>query len=147
MLCYLMVSHCNPKAFNLRISSFIVAFLRNRRWVVHYASMQFRHLVYKHKRNQEGLAPGPPRGGAGEDNDPGSMDFRGRIGFRKAVGFSGPSRGPMSFRGGPSYWHWVSRIIVLNAWYMIICCILMRTWLIYCFCRFFWFRIFWIIPF
>ena len=42
------------------------------------------------------------------------------------------------------------RIIILNAWYMIICCILMRTWLIYCFCRFFWFRIFevfWIIPF
>ena len=41
-------------AFNLRIPSLNVAFLRVRRWVVHYASMQFRHLLYKHKRNQEG---------------------------------------------------------------------------------------------
>ena len=39
-------------AFNLWIPSLIVAFLRDRRWVVHYASMQFRHLLYKHKRNQ-----------------------------------------------------------------------------------------------
>ena len=34
-------------AFNLRIPSFIVAFLRVRRWVVHYVSMQLRHLLYK----------------------------------------------------------------------------------------------------
>ena len=40
--------------FYLRIPSFIVAFLRVRRWVVHYAFMQFRQLLYKHKRNQEG---------------------------------------------------------------------------------------------
>ena len=33
---------------------------------------------------------------------PGPMDFRGPLGFRKAVGFSGP----MSSRGGPSKWHW-----------------------------------------
>ena len=45
VLCYLMASHCNPMAFNLRIASFIVAFLRVRPWVVHYASMQFRHLL------------------------------------------------------------------------------------------------------
>ena len=31
----------------------------------------------------------------------------------------------------------LSRIIILNAWYMIICCILLRTWLIYYFCAFF----------
>ena len=49
-----MASHYNPMAFNLRILSLIVAFLRVRRWAVHYASMQFRHLLYKHKRNQEG---------------------------------------------------------------------------------------------
>ena len=30
---------------------------------------------------------------------PGPMDFRGPMGFKKAVGFSGPSRGPMSSRG------------------------------------------------
>ena len=47
VLCYLMASHCNPMAFNLRIPSLIVAFLRVRRWIVHYASMQFRHLRYK----------------------------------------------------------------------------------------------------
>ena len=46
VLCYLMASHCNSMAFNLRISSFVVAFLRVRRWVVHNASMQFRHLLY-----------------------------------------------------------------------------------------------------
>ena len=34
------------------------------------------------------------------------MDFRGAMGFRKAVGFSGPSRGPMSLRGGPLKRHW-----------------------------------------
>ena len=44
-----MGSHCNPMAFNLR-----VAFLRGRRWVMHYASMQFGHLLYKQQRNQEG---------------------------------------------------------------------------------------------
>ena len=49
-----MASHYNPMAFNLRILSSIVAFLRVHRWAVHYASMQFRHLLYKHKRNQEG---------------------------------------------------------------------------------------------
>ena len=54
VLCYLMASQCNPMAFNLRIPSFIVAFLRVRRRVVHYASTQFRHLLYKQKRNQEG---------------------------------------------------------------------------------------------
>ena len=32
----------NPMAFNRRIPSLIVAFLRVRRCVVHYASMQFR---------------------------------------------------------------------------------------------------------
>ena len=37
----------NPMAFDLQIPSLIVAFLRFRRWVVHYASMQFRHLLYK----------------------------------------------------------------------------------------------------
>ena len=42
-----VASHCNPMAFNLGIPSFIVAFLRVRRWVQHYASMQFRHLLYK----------------------------------------------------------------------------------------------------
>ena len=41
VLCYLMVSHCNPMAFNLRIPTFIVAFSRVRRWVVYYVSMQF----------------------------------------------------------------------------------------------------------
>ena len=46
VLCYLMASHCNSMAFNLRIPSFIVAFLRVRRWVVHNASLQFRHLLY-----------------------------------------------------------------------------------------------------
>ena len=46
VLCYLMASHYNSMAFNLRIPSFIVALLRVRRWVVHYASMQFRHLLY-----------------------------------------------------------------------------------------------------
>ena len=54
VLCYLMASHCNPMAFNLRIPSFIVAFLRVRRWVVYYASMQFRHVLYKQYRNHEG---------------------------------------------------------------------------------------------
>ena len=54
VLCYLIASYCNPMAFNLQIPSFIVAFLRVRRWVVHYASTQFRHLLYKQKRNQEG---------------------------------------------------------------------------------------------
>ena len=49
-----MASHCNPMVFSLRIPSIIVAFLRVRRWVVDYASMPFRHLLYKHKRNQEG---------------------------------------------------------------------------------------------
>ena len=52
VFCYLMASHCNPIGFNLRIPTFIVAFLRVCRWIVHYASMQFRHLLYK-KRNQE----------------------------------------------------------------------------------------------
>ena len=47
VLCYLTVCHGNPMAFNLRIPSFIVAFLRVRQWVVHYASMQFRHILYK----------------------------------------------------------------------------------------------------
>ena len=47
-------------AFNLRIPSFIVAFLRVRRWVVHYASMQFRHVLYKQKRNHEGWGLQPP---------------------------------------------------------------------------------------
>ena len=47
VLCYLMASHGNPTAFNLRVPSFIVAFLRVRPWVVHYASMQFRHVLYK----------------------------------------------------------------------------------------------------
>ena len=54
VLCYLMASHWNPMAFNLQIPSFIVAFLRVHRWVVHYASTQFRHLLYKQKCNQEG---------------------------------------------------------------------------------------------
>ena len=44
--CYLIASHCNPMAFNLRIPSFMVAFLRVRRWVMHFAPMQFRHLLY-----------------------------------------------------------------------------------------------------
>ena len=35
VLYYLMASHCNPMAFNLRIPSFIVAFLRVHRRVVH----------------------------------------------------------------------------------------------------------------
>ena len=54
VLCYLIASHSNSTAFNLQIPSFIVAFLRVRRMVVHYSSMQFRHLLYKQKRNQEG---------------------------------------------------------------------------------------------
>ena len=37
MLCYLMASHNNPMTSNLRIPSFIVAFLRVLPWVVHYA--------------------------------------------------------------------------------------------------------------
>ena len=41
-------------AFNLQIPSFIVAFLKVRRWIVHYFFMQFRRLLYKHKRNLEG---------------------------------------------------------------------------------------------
>ena len=56
VLCYLMASLCNSMAFNLRIPSFVVAFLRVRRWVVHNASMQFRAptVQYKQQRNQEG---------------------------------------------------------------------------------------------
>ena len=54
VLCYLMASHCNSMAFNLQIPSFIVAFLRVRQRVVHYVSTQFRHLLYKQERNQEG---------------------------------------------------------------------------------------------
>ena len=54
VLCYLMASHCNSMAFNLQITCFIVAFLRVRRRVVHYASTQYRHVLYKQKRNQEG---------------------------------------------------------------------------------------------
>ena len=54
VLCYLMASHCNLMAFNLHIPSFIAAFLRVRRRVVHYASTQFRHLLYYQKHNQEG---------------------------------------------------------------------------------------------
>ena len=54
LCCYLMTSHCNSMAFNLQIPSFIVAFLRVCRWAVHYASTQFRLLLYKQKRNQEG---------------------------------------------------------------------------------------------
>ena len=54
VLCYLMASQSNPMAFNLQIPCFIVAFLKVRRWVGHYASTQFRHLLYKKKRNQEG---------------------------------------------------------------------------------------------
>ena len=46
---------------------------------------------------------GPPRGGAGGTLTPGPMDFRGPMkgpmGFRKAVGFSGPSIGPIRSRG------------------------------------------------
>ena len=45
---------------------------------------------------------GPPRGGKGSTMILGPMDFRepmkGPMGFRKAVGFSGPSRGPMSLK-------------------------------------------------
>ena len=44
VLCYLMAFHCNPITFSLRIPSFIVAFLRVRRLIVHNASKQFRHL-------------------------------------------------------------------------------------------------------
>ena len=54
VLCYLIASHCNSMAFNLRIPSFIVAFLRVRRWVVHNASMQFRHLLYSKAVAQSG---------------------------------------------------------------------------------------------
>ena len=45
-----MAFHCNPMAFNFRIPSFVVAFLRVYRWVVHYASMQFRHLLSSVRR-------------------------------------------------------------------------------------------------
>ena len=61
VLCYLMASHCNPMAFNRRIPSFIVAFLRVPWRVVNYASMQFRHLLYKQKRNQEDGGYNPPQ--------------------------------------------------------------------------------------
>ena len=44
---YLMAFHCNPMAFNFRISSFIVAFLRVCRWVMHFASTQFRHQQHE----------------------------------------------------------------------------------------------------
>ena len=47
VLCYLMASRCNRMAFNLRIPSFIVAFLRVHRRVVLYAFMQFKHVLYK----------------------------------------------------------------------------------------------------
>ena len=61
VLCYFMASHCDSMAFNLRISSFIVAFLRVRRWVVHNASMQFRHLLFSISssamRRAEGYKP------------------------------------------------------------------------------------------
>ena len=61
VLCYLMASYCNSMAFNLRIPSFIVAFLRVRRWVVHNASMQFRRLLYSISssatRRAEGYKP------------------------------------------------------------------------------------------
>ena len=53
VLCYLMASHCNSIAFNLQIPSFIEAFLMVRQRVVNYASTQFRHLLYKQKRNQQ----------------------------------------------------------------------------------------------
>ena len=42
-----LICKCNPMVFNLQIPSFIVAFLRVRRWVVRYAFMQFRHVLYK----------------------------------------------------------------------------------------------------
>ena len=53
-----------------------------------------------------GQGRGTEWGGAGDTTTPGPMDFKGPTGFRKAVGFSGPSRGPMSSRGGPFKWHW-----------------------------------------
>ena len=53
----------------------------------------------KSKRMAVNLWRGPPRGGQGGTMTAGLMDFRGPMGFRKAVGFSGPSRGPMSSRG------------------------------------------------
>ena len=37
------------------------------------------------------------RGGQGVTMTPGTMDFRGPLGIRKAVGFSGPSRGSPNF--------------------------------------------------
>ena len=45
---------------------------------------------------------GRREGGQGGTMTSGPRDFRGRMGFRKAVGFSGPSRGPMSSSGGSS---------------------------------------------
>ena len=45
-------------------------------------------------------AQGRREGGQGGTMTPEPM------GFRKAVGLSGPSRGPMSSREGPSKWHW-----------------------------------------
>ena len=42
---------------------------------------------------------GHREGGQGGTMTPGPMDFRGPMVLRKAVGFSGPSRGPMSSRG------------------------------------------------
>ena len=49
VLCYLMASQCNPMAFNLRIPSFIVAFLRVRSWIVHYASEMETGRVDRHR--------------------------------------------------------------------------------------------------
>ena len=44
VLCFLKASHCNPMVLNVQIPTFIEAFLRVQRWVMHYASMQFRHI-------------------------------------------------------------------------------------------------------
>ena len=60
MLCYLIASHCNPMAFNLRIPSIIVAFLRVHRWVVHYASMQLKHLLISSMADSGGLGATTP---------------------------------------------------------------------------------------
>ena len=47
----------------------------------------------------QGPSQGRREGGQGGTMTLGSMDFRGPMGFRKAVDFSGPSRGSMSSRG------------------------------------------------
>ena len=68
------------------------------------------------------LHAGLPRGGGRGKMTPGPMEFRRPMGFREAhhgaLGFRGPSRGPISSRGGPSKWHWEISMCNLKAFFL-----------------------------